>query len=74
MGVPPLITWAPGTKPLPFTVIEYAPTGTLVGFTEASVGYGFGIVTVTLADVVGLAVLVAVKVTVLGLGRVAGGV
>ena len=31
MGVPPLMAWAPGTKPLPLTVIEYGPTGTLVG-------------------------------------------
>jgi hypothetical protein len=69
MGVPPLITWAPGTKPLPFTVIENGPTGTEAGITEATAGYGFRIVTVTLVDVAGLAVLVAVTLTVLGLGK-----
>jgi hypothetical protein len=50
------------------------PTGGFAGLTEASVGYAFRMLTVTLLDVVGLAVLVAVTVTVLGTGRVAGGV
>src|SRR5665213_2767231 len=68
------MAWAPGTKPLPFSVMEKAPMGILVGFTDASVGYGFRIVTVTLADLAGLAVLVAVTVTVLGIGRAGGGV
>ena len=74
MGVPPLITWAPGTNPLPFTVMLNGPMGTLVGFTDATVGYGFRIVSTTLPAAAGLAVLVAFTVTVFGVGRVAGGV
>jgi hypothetical protein len=74
MGVPPLRTCAPGTKPLPFTVIAKGPTGILVGFTDASAGYGFRMFKTTLPVVVGLALLLAVTVTVLGLGRAAGGV
>jgi len=55
-------------------VIAKAPTGTLGGFTDASVGYGFRMVKTTLAVVVGLALLLAVTVTVLGLGSAVGGV
>jgi hypothetical protein len=45
-----------------------------VGFAEATVGYGFKMVSVTLADTAGFALLVAVTLTVFGLGNVAGGV
>jgi hypothetical protein len=64
---------APGTKPLPFKVTGKEPIGMLAGLTEASSGYGFRMVTVTLLEAAGLAVLVAATVTVLGTGRTAGG-
>jgi hypothetical protein len=71
---PPTTATAPATKPLPFRVTVKEPTGRFAGWTDASVGYGFRSVMVVLAETVGLALLVAVTVTVFGLGMAAGGV
>ena len=73
-GTPPTIATAPATKPLPFSVMVNEPTGRFAGWTDASVGYGFNSVTVALAETVRSALLVAVTVTVFGLGMAAGDV
>src|ERR1700747_1288466 len=50
------------------------PTGRFAGWTDSSGGDGFRRVIVPLTETVGLALLVAVTVTVFGLGIAAGGV
>jgi hypothetical protein len=71
--VEPKSTNAPGTKLLPLIVTSVAPV-IVAGETEATVGTGFSSVTVAVANAAGVAVLVAVMVTELTLGMVAGGV
>ena len=71
-GVVPRKTCAPEMKLLPVTAREKLPVPTLAGFVPISVGVGFRMVT-ALEDVAEFAAaLVAVTVSVLGLGSDAG--
>jgi hypothetical protein len=65
---------APLTKFVPVTVMENAPRFVEVGEMAESLGVGFQRVTAEEEDLVVSAALVAVTVTVLGFGRVAGAV
>src|SRR5579863_5677468 len=74
-GVVPRFTVDPGVKPVPFTVIANCMlTVRMVGVTPLITGRGFSSVIVALADLVGSSTLVAVRVMVLGVGKVSGAV
>jgi hypothetical protein len=73
-GVPASETLDPRTNPLPLITNVKGPVRTRNGCTLASSGNGFSNVTVTPAEVVPLSACWAVRVTVFGSGKVAGGV
>jgi hypothetical protein len=65
----------PGVKPVPFTVSSTCVLAvSVVGVTLLITGMGFSRVTVALSDFVGSSTLVAVTVTVFGVGKVRGAV
>src|SRR5215469_6424482 len=69
----PRFTMDPAVKPVPFTVISDCTFAVrIVGVTLLMTGIGFSSVTVALPDFVGSSTLVAVTVTVLGVGKVRG--
>ena len=71
----PRFTMDAGVKPVPFTVSTKAVFAVrVVGVTLVITGVAFSSVTVALPDRVGSSTLVAVTVTVFGVGRVSGAV
>jgi hypothetical protein len=71
----PRFTMEPGVNPVPFTVISNTVFAVyVVGVTLVITGIGFSSVTVALLDFVGSSTLVAVTVTVFGVGKVRGAV
>ena len=65
----------PGVKPVPFTVITNTVFAVnVVGVTLVITGIAFSSVTVALPDRVGSSTLVAVTVTVFGVGKLRGAV
>jgi hypothetical protein len=66
--------WAPVTNPVPVTVREIGPIEKMLGTTELITGAGFNNETVLVAVALASAELMALTVTVFGLGRVAGAV
>jgi hypothetical protein len=73
-GVVPRSTCAPEMKLVPVTASEKFPVPTLAGFVPESVGVGFKIVTALEEAAEVKAALVAVTVSVLGVGSVDGAV
>ena len=73
-GVAPSKTWAPEMKFVPLTAKEKLPVPTLAGLVPIKVGVGFRRVTALDAVAELEAMLVAVTVSVLGLGSEAGAV
>ena len=69
---PPKLITDPETNPVPLTVMLKPPTPMLEGLSEVSVTAGLSTVTVAELDFVESATLVAVIVTVFGLGTIAG--
>ena len=69
---PPKFIFAPLTNRLPVTVSRNGPTPMLLGLTALNTGVGFTSVIVADAFLLGSATLVAVTVTVLGVGTIPG--